>query len=760
MADQHRAPPPARVLSGIALVASFTSLLMAAEISGRVVDLESGNPLAGALIEVHPGNRLVECHPDGWFRIEALPPGPYRITVRFRGYRDEVVEVDLGPEGKELRIGLVTLLVEEVTVRAAAEPTLTVARLQGDEVRDTGHPDMGRILRGVPGVAAVRRGALGLDPVVRGLREDQVATFVDGGRSFPACPGRMDSGVGHVDPEAVEHVEVVKGPYALSWGAGTVSAVSVVRQRPDRFNDRHWAGRVRAGGESNTEARDGCISLQTGTPRSGYLLSLTARSGNDFEAGSRVEVPGDFESDDLRFVAEWDVRRDGTLSAEIGYLDQGQVDYPGRPMNERSLDARDYRLGYGRRTTGDGYNGYRVEVGASRVDHAMNNDGKPDAGQVDSRADTEVNTSTGRLVFDWGRSGRWQLTAGLDGYDLNQDGRRLIHRVSDGALLFDDAIWADARITDVGAFVRQTLFSGCDQDWTWSARVDAVRARSDEPSPGFSIYTDGDLRQEEVNLSAALQWENRIGDRWAMTAGLGRVVRPANATERYSNWFPSTRFQVSAEFLGGPDLDPEISHQIDYGVRMTSSRVAWSLETFYRIIDDYITVVPDPSIPKVHPGGLPVVYRYVNGDRASYVGFEAMVETRIAAGWQARLQADTVRAEDEMLDEPVFGIPPLRGVASLRYTRPTGRYYLEGRITAVDKQHRVATSRFEEATPGYTLYDLLAGLRLTDGVSLELRGENLTDKFYADHLNSIDPFTGARVPEPGRTVALTAVWQF
>jgi iron complex outermembrane receptor protein len=572
---------------GLAAIAGIAGPCEAAEITGHIRDAQSGHPIEGAVVELQPGGRRVVCDAGGHFSFAGLESGDYVLQVRYQDYREESVRVEVGPKDRRVEIRLTPSMVEAVVVRAAPDESIAGSVMNGDDVHSSVEPGLGRILREVPGVAAVRRGALGLDPVVRGLREDQIATVVAGGRTFPACPGRMESGIGHIDPEAVSRIEVVKGPYALEHGAGVLSAVIVDLERPDRFDDHSLAGRLRVGGQTNTEATSGHLTVEGGNRRSGYLVSLTSRNGNDYEGGGGTEVPGDYESDDLRLLAEWDLQEHATLSVDLGYLDQGRIDYPGRAMNARLLDARSYRIGYEALAGGDTFLGYRLSVHSNRVDHAMDNEGKPNAQMMRAVADTEVNTTSATLAFDWSGPGRGFLSAGLDAYHLNQNGNRIIHRVSDGALLFDDAIWADARIRDVGAFMQQSLFVGEHQEWTWGVRMDGVKARSDPPSQYFLDNTEGDLHQEEFNVSAAVHWKTWFQDRWSLTAGLGRAVRTASALERYSDRFPSTRFQVSAEFLGNPEIDPETAHQLDVGVKREGRRFDWKLDAFYREIEEH-----------------------------------------------------------------------------------------------------------------------------------------------------------------------------
>ena len=262
----------------------------------------------------------------------------------------------------------------------------------------------------------------------------------------------------------------------------------------------------------------------------------------------------------------------------------------------------------------------------------------------------------------------------------------------------------------------------------------------------------GSLDQSESNWSAALSGRFKLSDSWSATAGVGRATRTANSLERYSDRFPSTKFQLAAEVMGNPGLDPEAAVQLDVGVSgLASSGLAVQAELFWREIDDYITVAPDPTLPKRLPLSPPVVYRYINGE-ASFVGGEIRLSQRVNQVIAWRASASYVRAEDDTFDEPVLGIPPLTGVLGVTLTSPNGRFTGEAEVVATDRQDRVASSRGEQETPGYTTLDLSAGYALTGGLSLQLAVLNATDKEYAHHLNSPSPFSRLRIPERGRSV--------
>jgi outer membrane receptor protein involved in Fe transport len=88
----------------------------------------------------------------------------------------------------------------------------------------------------------------------------------------------------------------------------------------------------------------------------------------------------------------------------------------------------------------------------------------------------------------------------------------------------------------------------------------------------------------------------------------------------------------------------------------------------------------------------------------------------------------------------------------------------EGRLRAgrgrTDQRAGVRHPALEIESPGYALYGIQLGFSLIEGAMLEQAGQNLTNKYYLDHLNSIDASTRTRVGELGRTVSMALRWEF
>ncbi|MBT8401770.1 MAG: TonB-dependent receptor, partial [Rhodothermia bacterium] len=199
-------------------------------LEGAVLDGETLQPLPGATVIIDRLRIGTSTDSNGEFLISNLKNGRYTVHVRFVGYRSEDIDIRIADgETRRIRVELTprAIGISGVEVTALRPDLQPEASLAAREVRESNSVDSGEMLRVLPGVDAARRGPLGLDPNVRGLVETEVGAYVDGARKLPAGPLRMDSQVSHFDPTIVDRIQVVKGPYALTWGAGNMGAISV-----------------------------------------------------------------------------------------------------------------------------------------------------------------------------------------------------------------------------------------------------------------------------------------------------------------------------------------------------------------------------------------------------------------------------------------------------------------------------------------------------------------------------------------------------
>ena len=659
------------------------------------------------------------------------------------------------------------LFEQELQVTATALPQPTAQAVSGATLVQGAGPDAAENLRGVAGLGAIRRGGLNLDPQVRGLSETQVAVLVDGTRTFAAGPARMDSGMSHVNPHAVDTVQVVKGPYALTWGAGALSAVRLNTRRPPFNQDgAGWGGEAGLRASDNAGLRDGDVSLYASTPRLRASLLVGRREGGDYQSGSGDRVQAGFTSTETKLHFGWQAKDGLLLELDGGYQDQKDIEYAGRVLDASYFKTRSYAGSFAWTPDGDGVDLVEGKLYSNRKDHLMNNDDKPTArpapGRIPPfgllvRLPAEANTSGGRIVVS-GHSGAIGWTAGADHYLLQQTARRTIARRDNGFELFNDLVWPDVELSDTGVFLQSDLLPGGASSGrsalVATVRLDRWTAETGAPASDFFLANVGAPEDRDDTLwNAAVAGRRFFGAGWSGTLGVGRTVRTPTALELYSDRFPSTRFQIAAEFMGDPELDPETAIQSDLGVAYAGARFRLDVDGFFRRLDDFVTVQPDPSLSRRLPLSPTTVFRYVNGSRADVYGAEVRATARFSGTWLGRLDAAWLRGEDRQLDEPLFGIAPPWVGLGVRWSPkgPLQSLWVDLGATWVDEQDRVSQSRLERPTPGYETVSLGAGYTVRERWQLEIGVSNLTDEAYSDHLATLNPFTGRRIEEPGRT---------
>ncbi len=733
-------------------------------LSGSVVDSQS-LALPGVSVNVAevPSGRLAGSAVTdgaGAFAIRKLRPGHYEVTAQLLGFQTYREAVDV-PRTGALRITLAVGKFEQQVVVSAQMPEVsTESIVPGEQLERTAVQDVAGYLRTEPGVNAVRRGSINLEPTVRGLYEAQMGVFVDGTRTFAAGPARMDSEISHVSPHMLESVQVIKGPYALTEGSGTLSSLEARTFRPPfAGGSMRLHGRGTFNFAGNGTAPDAFGGVWGATDRVRFTFFHNTQIGHDYTDGNGATVQGDYQSYDTR----WDVGVKPTPNLRIeyegGYQDQEGLDYPGRILDATYIKANSHSLEASWRPVGSPVTEVFVQAYANLKNHRMNNDNKPTAQPMAGRTPpfalridlpTTSDTTGGRAYVSWGR-GDWQGKVGGDVYQLKQNATRSIYRRDTDMLLFEDIVWPDARLTNGGAYGQLVYEHGMARVGG-TVRADDFTANAGAVSPFFLANTSGSTHHQEAAVSAALNASLFVSPVWTVTLGVGRAVRAPDTLERYSDRFPAAQFQTSAEFMGNPDLTTEQSLEFNAGSIVQLPRTTLKADVFHRVIDHYITVTPDPSLPKRLPLDPPLVYRYINGTGASFEGFEASANAVAQTYVSLRGSWAYLRATDNTFHEPAFGIAPFQQQYGIQVHSADQSQWVEADVTVTAAQNRVAVSRLEQPTPGWATLDLRGGLPLPQGLTLRAGIENVTNRAYTEHLDSLDPFTGQRILERGRSV--------
>lgn len=245
LAPRLRTTPFTAALLALALAAAGTAQETGA-VTGAVVDLQTGEPIAGVKLTID-GTRLKgETGADGRYRIEGVPAGEQVMRLHADGYVAviEKLEIDAGwTTGADVAMPRLFAMLEALVVEAGLGREPGDSALRSGLLREADRDaDPFASLSRVPGVHVSWSGGVvgrGARIRIRGMASQTLSNdptiYVDGVRVMPETPVYDTRGaeasryynLDFVDPTNIDRIEVLRGPatafrYGLNASAGVI----------------------------------------------------------------------------------------------------------------------------------------------------------------------------------------------------------------------------------------------------------------------------------------------------------------------------------------------------------------------------------------------------------------------------------------------------------------------------------------------------------------------------------------------------------
>ncbi len=262
-------------------------------ISGRVIDKSTQRALAGATLQLSPGNAGTITDSIGNFRFTNLEPGSYLLRISSINYNDLVKSNLVVTSGNEIVLSLemepkptnlegVVVTGRRANVRAASlENPLSVQRLTSEDIKANpgGNFDISRVIQSLPGVGGgVGGGGFRNDIIIRGGAPSENVFYLDG-IEVPIINHFGTQGAGG-GPQGILNVSLIED-VKLSTSAfdarydNTLSSVFQFKQKSG--NPNRLQGNIRLSATELAATFDGPISKKTtfiASVRRSYLQLL------------------------------------------------------------------------------------------------------------------------------------------------------------------------------------------------------------------------------------------------------------------------------------------------------------------------------------------------------------------------------------------------------------------------------------------------------------------------------------------------------
>ena len=737
-------------------------------LTGTVAD-RSGGVLAEATVVAAREEQFMTTTTErnGRYRLDLPSEGSYRITVRREGFapRSEVVVVSASMT-RDFQLSIAPLD-DTVVVTASGIPeqrattTDSLTLFTAQDIQRAGASSLADIVRDLPGSHVEgngREGAL-TSLFARGGESDYNHVLVDGVR-VNISGGQFD--FSRVSAGDIDRVEVVQGAQSALYGSDAIGSVVQVFTKRGQPTDRPQLSGSFEGGSFGTARSD--VSLLGGAGRRlDYQLGLAYR-GTDGAFADELAESDRFDQTSVT----------GGLGLVLG--DQARLRTGLRYGAARGRAVGQIAYGPGNRGTRQDTEDLSWYL---RFDHT------PSA---------TVHQAATLSYFRWDRLSAnevadppYNVHAILSGQPgaLFPDSPRLVRLLDDRS--FEDLV-ADPSSLPAGQFLATTPFGVADFPGRFESafrrpslhyQVDVTWLRDQVFSAGYSYDRESDPLQDfRVDDHAYFaQQRFAVADRWYVTLG-GRLDDHSHYGTEFSPKLSAGGYPLpfrpgmlsslkvftsvgkgiknpvfgelfgSAFVDGNPDLRPERARTVDVGLEVTMDSQRWVGRATY--FDNAYT---DQVAFRFSPGfGGDGVADFLNvaGSDARGIELGAGLQ-RPAAGFTANLSyawvdtevVSTVSRSDEFQPgQSLLRRPKHSGMLQLTYVR--GRGSVHAHVRMIGQRHdssfiglaRVSDGRPVEITvnPGYTVIGLGGQVRLSDGITVFARIDNLTDTTYESAL--------------------------
>jgi iron complex outermembrane receptor protein len=642
----------------------------------------------------------------------------------------------------------------------------------------------------------------------RGMYGSRVNVQLDGLNIAPAGPNWMDPPLSHVAPSQLKSITVIRGISPVSAGAESIggSVQATTASLPYSNNaDVSAHGTLSGGYDSNNNAFTSAAQLGVSGKYDRLQINGNDDKGQDMKAGNGKDiVPTQYKRHNLGVEYGHHFSQG---EASIGYNNERVDDSgtPALPMDIIYVKGNALNAAYHSDKDAIGLR-WLADVHYMDTDHKMDNFSLRQVPLMLGMGSKPMYRFTIANAKDFAYKLHATLPVGGGHLTIGTDGWLTKHHA--GVYDPSNAAFYLQNYNDIKRN-RYSLFSEWDTALTdaLGLRIGVRYSRIQMDSGtviarGFAgilatqintlanNFNSSQRSQNDNLIDFTLQLKQRINDNLNFSIGVARKQRAPSYQERYL-WSPLESTAGLADkrtYVGNVNLNPETSYNVDAGFDWHSDHVYFTPRVFFKRVNNYIQGAPLTSGTaynfRVSQGNLlrgggfctanpldlfcvPLQFSNVDADfYGADAGFGINFTDQIALDGTLSY----VRGKRRDISDNLYRMAPLNSTVALSYYAD-GDWSVTGEGVFYGKQNQVSTSNSEQATAGYSLFNLSARYAITRGSEISAGINNVLDRFYQDHLGGYNRVAanagqtsavavGSRLPGEGRSFFVQAQASF
>jgi iron complex outermembrane recepter protein len=774
------------------IACSFGELLYAQKVlSGRITDSKSNEPIPGATVYIPELKAGTFSDKNGIYKIDNLPSAKIIIQFSFLGYKSVVEQVDLASTSSldirmeeaitEINEVVVTGTMRTTEITRSPVPVVTLGRKELEQNLKTNIIDA---ISRLPGVSAVTTGPNVSKPFIHGLGFNRVLTLYDGIRQEGQQWGD-EHGV-EVDENAVDHIEIIKGPASLTYGADALAGVVNLLPAPPvpdstvkgsvitdyQTNNGLAAISGNMAGNKNGVVWGAILSHKQATNyRNKYDGRVYGTAFNESDLSAYAGVNRKWGYSEFHFSVYNDLQEipDGSrdsvtrkFTKQITEADTVRQIVPDNELNSYKIDVlhqlvRHYRF----------YWSSNLILGKSKIglllgwqQNIRKEFSHPQSPDIPGLS-LSLKTLNYDIKYSIPESKGWETILGINGmYQQNRnDGTEFIipdyNELDIGPFVLVTKTYDKFNLSggirfDTRIFKNYAMYTKTDPANGFDMQVsNADTAGASNPFTGFSHNYTG--------ISASFGFSYNFTKRLLIKSNIARGFRAPNIAEISANGIHpgSLIYQI-----GNHDFKPEYSLQEDLGISYRWDHISGNIDIFNNNISNYIfnekLLNHNGQDSVIIAGNQTFKYQQ---SKAEIFGFEVSLDIHPYDWLHFENAVSAVYANNKggkgiIIDESsqyLPFIPPLHTSSELRANivrddRIIRAFYIKAGLDFFAGQNRIySAGNTETPTPGYALYSggIGAEIRNRKGVqvlTIDISANNIFNRPYQSHMSRLKYF--------------------
>lgn len=624
-------------------------------ISGSVVEHNSLEPLAGAVIQLLPSTKVTQSDSKGQFSFAHLPPKTYTLSVTYLGYKEQQIKVHADKNIKSVRIELkpLTYDMSEVVITGTGTqhnidnaPVKTEV-ITGDQIKSFSGRNIEDVLSSLSASISFSASEMGSGLQLNGLKNDYVLILLDGKRMSTSSTGQVD--LSRINMDNLDRIELVKGASSSLYGSdaigGVINFISKKTKKTFAVNNNTRIGQHEDINQSNNIGF-GNEWFQANTS---FNLKHTHGWRNTTQEWHRNRL---YENSVTK-----------TVNRSTNYtVGQTLAFYP-TPKLEISTalsyyERRTYRpMGVPNWRYSNLF--FRVQDYSATAKYKLNN-----------RSWISLSSSWDKNDYYYD----YQTREYTDYYD--HQGNRIVHYTGDRVLQSSERKWIN-NVKSAFYFGDKNIFyAGLEH--VWEELVAPYRLSSSEKSNYYvDVYAQDEWNvTDRLNLTAGLRYgyhkgyENTVTPKISALYKLGKFNFRATYSQGYKvptikelyYHYYSTIMSKFKAYYGNPDLKPQRSNYYAFNVEYIFPKLKLSSTVYYNQIRNLISLQSTSTSYDDLQLLVEETMHYVNLAKAKSFGIDNSIEYKPRKDLKLRLnysylKADAQRTDDETVLDYMKFVP-------------------------------------------------------------------------------------------------------